>query len=343
MRDIQAPLYWWSVFIGATAGLATSVVFSFGLIVTLIVLFESGIQLARARWQFDAKRLPESLRHSLIRTVNQAERTSGGLFLPRSILWSPRDYTCGACILGIFRSRLLVSGGLVVLMTRDPARVAAILRHETAHVANRDRLVILYGLTVICIYIPIGLSGVLKGTFPLIGFLEMLAQVAFGLWIVFWRRELYADAAAVNGSTSRENYLDSLSGLTHGRASFTHPSMDKRIDAILCSSPLAKRSWLVIGYGIGMCLSIVFSQAKLAGLDNPPTPIYIASSGAIDWWFLHPASAAGAVFNCALLAVPLLAARYEFKKGTENLRPATLLEIETARRVQPELNAVLHH
>lgn len=197
-----------------------------------------------------------------------------GLSAPR-VYWNPLDAASGGLAFGHpGRYSIAVSGGLVVKQGADPPAFSAIVRHELAHIRNRD-----VGITyfTIAVWYAFLLVAVLPFGITLVG------QGADIAWSVAWRivvlatlvyltrnavlrsREVYADLRASvpdgpNGALRRV-----LAGLPRPRTDplsrlrSVHPDPARRLAALDDTRPLFPLG-AVVAFAAGLTATIAFES-----------------------------------------------------------------------------------
>jgi Zn-dependent protease with chaperone function/WD40 repeat protein len=221
------------------------------LVYALLVLLVAGsfvlalsAVLQRVRqWRIGARPITQ---HEGQEIISQVGEMGGRVGLRKvSVYWVPSNFTIGARVFGVFKKRIVVTGGLAVLAKRSPTKCASILAHELAHLRNGDTI----------LYLLIALLSTSYFTNLLTGGFLMVPSAAFGiiffvLFVVYFlrRRELIADSLAMNAVHDRSVYLSILLSPTvsHGTRVF-HPKPAARCRALLYSSPVLRTSiWILL-------------------------------------------------------------------------------------------------
>lgn len=189
-----------------------------------------------------------------------------GLERPPELLWNPLEPSGGALAFGRFgRFYVAVGAALVVQYYTNPGATEGVLRHEVAHVVNRD---------VNKAYLAQSLwySFLLAGLLPLL-VLEVVAGTALE-WESLWRlaalviliygarnsvlrsREYYADASAGTSQQERVTLAGILERMPRGDRPVTrllrvHPHPDSRARALWDSGELFRpRLWDALAAGL---------------------------------------------------------------------------------------------
>jgi Zn-dependent protease with chaperone function len=179
------------------------------------------------------------------------------------LYWIPTNWKRTARVLGGFRSKIVLSGGIVVEAQERPEVCRVVIRHEIAHVKGGDTRLYFFLIAIVLFTLSM-----FRGTlnyfwnvrdelwFSLtdgIGLRQLLLPVLYQLpWFLFFglllrRREYLADARAINASESTKDYVDLLvSGYTKEKQGWFHPNSGQRAGAILRDSPVLKASPILI-------------------------------------------------------------------------------------------------
>jgi Zn-dependent protease with chaperone function len=195
------------------------------------------------------------------------------------VLWIPANWRLGARVLGGFRRRLVVTGKTCVAVAKEDPAALFVLRHELAHLKNRDTrlyLVVVYG----CL-IPLAiLAGLLQqdgsATRPgQITIILNLVMVFFVSTFLLRRREYLADAVAVNASPSGDEYFDFLAQASPSESGWFHPSPARRLEALRRKSPVLSLSvpfLLLCASTVGAALANIQSSYVAAYVARRPLP-----------------------------------------------------------------------
>jgi Zn-dependent protease with chaperone function len=166
-----------------------------------------------------------------------------------SIYCVPNGTQASAFILGGFSQKIVVTGRLAVAALELPAPTEIIVRHELAHIANRDSRMWLVYVTSFLSVIPSLLNGAAEeGYFHPLNFaITRIVGLIFGLGltaILFWRREYLADAVEMNRTKDRELYLKLLAGGSGRDSGWFHPRRADRVAALLTTPRCSELTWL---------------------------------------------------------------------------------------------------
>jgi Zn-dependent protease with chaperone function len=209
------------------------------------------------QWRIGARSMPKELGQEIVEQVGEIGQRLG--LENVSVYWVPSNFTVSARVFGIFKKRIVITGGLTVLAKRSPLRFASIIAHELAHLRNGDTVV----------YFLIALLATTYFTNLFTGGFLIVPSAVFGIiWFILLviyllrRRELIADSLAMNALPDRAVYLSVLLSPTafHG-IQFFHPAQTSRCKALLYSCPVLRISFWVL-------LIAIFSQvAFLLNVD----------------------------------------------------------------------------
>jgi Zn-dependent protease with chaperone function len=197
-----------------------------------------------------------------------------GLDPPR-LLWNPVDPAPGGLAFGHpGRYSIALSGGLVVKQATDPPAFRAIVRHELAHIRNRDvgityfTLAIWYGFLLVAV-LPFAVT--------------LLGDTGVAFWSVSWRllalatlvyltrnavlrsREVYADLRASVPDGPDGALRRVLAALPRpatgwlGRLRRVHPDPEQRLAAIEDTRPLFPLG-AVVAFAAGLTATIAFGS-----------------------------------------------------------------------------------
>lgn len=165
------------------------------------------------------------------------------------IQYIPTAKQATAFTLGGFSPKLVVTGRLSVAAVTSPLSTELVVRHEMAHITNRDHRMWLVFISTAMGIIP----ALFADPNPLQNLgtqvLERLSGICVGIcvmFILFRRREYLADAITVNGSKDRDCYLALLRSGPAYRQSWFHPSRAARLAALECGSPVLQTNALML-------------------------------------------------------------------------------------------------
>jgi Zn-dependent protease with chaperone function len=240
------------------------------------------------------------------------------------VYWAPSNYFMSARVFGGFRAKLLVTGGLCVAIAKGHPVARFILRHELAHLRNKDTR--FYVLVLAACLLPLGvvvLSGATDFLFAVINVAAILLVSAF----LLRRREFLADAIATNASDSRTTYAQFLDANASSESGWFHPSPESRLKALTRRSP-------VLSTSLGMLSLCIF--LAVGATWRLQTIIYSASPHArFDLQSVAPRT-----FLFFLTVFPVLAFLFELAKGFGRKVPAEWAQVR-ARSFGIELIAAL--
>lgn len=192
---------------------------------------------------------------------------------PPRILWNPLDASAGGLAFGRpGRYSVAVGGGLVVKQVADPPVFDAVVRHELAHIRNRDVGITYFTLAVWYAFLAVAA----------VPFIVTAAGIGAG-WSAIWRtaalaalvyltrnavlrsREVYADLRATvydgrDGALRR--VLESLPALSDrlvDRLRHVHPAPARRLAALADTRPLFPLG-AVTAFAAGLTATIAFDS-----------------------------------------------------------------------------------
>jgi Zn-dependent protease with chaperone function len=197
-----------------------------------------------------------------------------GLREPR-LLWNPLDPASGGVAFGHpGRYSVALTGGLLVKQTTDPPAFRAIMRHELAHIRNRDVGITYFTLSIWYAFL---LVSVLPFAVTLLG------NTGVAIWSVSWRllalaalvyltrnavlrsREVYADVRASvpdgPGGALRRVLAElprPAPGLV-GRLRRVHPDPQQRLAAVDDTRPLFPLG-AVVAFAAGLTTTIAYGS-----------------------------------------------------------------------------------
>jgi Zn-dependent protease with chaperone function len=262
-RACTAELYryqfWWML--GGTAAL---------------LLAAAAIMLALPLWITRRRRLrPLAAEDAPAVLATVAELAREQELDPPRLLWNPLDPAPGGLAFGHpGRYSVAVSGGLVVQQATDPAAFRAVVRHELAHIKNRDvgityfTLAVWYAFLLVAV-VPFWVSLVDAGTDSIWTVSWRLLVLAALVYLtrnaVLRSREIYADVRA-SVPDGREGALRRvLAGLPRpragalGRVRRLHPDPERRLALVDDTRPLFPLGALV-AFAAGLTATIAFES-----------------------------------------------------------------------------------
>jgi Zn-dependent protease with chaperone function len=183
---------------------------------------------------------------------------------PEAVIFCvPNAKQATAFVLGGFAPKLVVTGRLAVGASVVPTPTEIIIRHEIAHIANRDaRLWLLY-ISSALFFIPslfVGMNSPEAFFHPTRFFLVRFIGLSIGViytLVLFRRREYLADGLALNLTKDRNLYLQLLSGGSSHASGWFRPSRADRIAAIEYDSPVLRTNLLMILMLVSICASSI--------------------------------------------------------------------------------------
>jgi Zn-dependent protease with chaperone function len=238
--------------------------------------------------------------------VDMIHREAGALGVHRFTDQNARIYLvptarqASAFVLGGLFPRLVVTGRLAVAASISPAPTEIIVRHELAHIANRDtRMWLLYVMLwpQLLLSLILGADSIQARLHPISFVLSTFASVAIGIGFtlfLFRRREYLADGLALNSTKDRDLYLRLLSGGAASDRSWFHPSREDRVAAMKHDSPVLRTNVLMILILVTVCIASL-------------TYVVQANSASNEWgfegWSLAIGSLLAFVFFCDSLGI----------------------------------------
>jgi Zn-dependent protease with chaperone function len=208
-----------------------------------------------------------------------------GLEPPR-LLWNPLDASAGGLAFGRpGRYSIAVGAGLVVQQATDPPAFAAVVRHELAHIRNRDVGITYFTLAVWYAFL---LVAVLPFVFTLLddgrtltGVVWRLAVLALLVYLtrnaVLRSREVYADLRASVPDGPGGALRRVLGGLPRpqpsvlGKLRSVHPDPARRLAALEDTRPLFPLG-AAVAFAAGLTATIAFEsvvQLLSSFVDDP--------------------------------------------------------------------------
>ena len=197
-----------------------------------------------------------------------------GIPAPR-LLWNPLDPSPGGLAFGHpARYSVALTGGLLVKQTTDPPAFRAIVRHELAHIRNRDvgityfTLAIWYAFLLVAV-VPFGATLLDAGDRTVWNVTWRLLVLAALVYLtrnaVLRSREVYADLRASVPDGPDGALRRVLSGLPRptpgllGRVRRVHPDPQQRLAAVDDTRPLFPLG-AVVAFAAGLSSTIAYAS-----------------------------------------------------------------------------------
>jgi hypothetical protein len=199
-----------------------------------------------------------------------------GLGEPPGLVWDPLDRSPTGLAFGhAGRYTIAVTGGLVVRQALEPEAFRAVVRHELAHIRNRDVDLTYFTISLWYAFL---LGAVLPFLFTLpdegvdtilrVGW--RLAALALLVYLtrnaVLRSREIYADVRASAGPAAFDGVRRAVAGLPRprrtalGGLSRVHPPPEDRLAAVEDTRPLFALD-LATAFGAGIAATIAYESA----------------------------------------------------------------------------------
>jgi hypothetical protein len=255
-------------------------------------------------WRMRARPLPRETCPAIWRII-RSESKKMAMKAPQRVFWIPGLHRGAAWVLGGFRRKLILTGGLCVSAERSPQIAEMIIRHELAHLDNKDT-------RAAAILTWIGLFGLNLFFYP-------VPDVAVGATVIviisiflLQRREYLADAHAINGSPDTDGYLRLIVAQSWRHGGWFHPTADERANALLRDSPVLRANAMML---------VLASLLALGGW------------GAVQQIFRAPDRyqlGGLLILRLCIFAVPVLAFCSELAKGFGRKIPTPLEPLGTA-------------
>ncbi len=238
-----------------------------------LLLVAIGLMLAAPLWITRRRKLRPLTTADAPAVVAEMEELAReqGLDPPR-LLWNPLDASAGGLAFGHpGRYSVAIGGGLVVKQTADPPAFRAIVRHELAHIRNRDVGITYFTLAVWYAFL---LVAVLPFIVTVLDDQDTLANVTWRLAVlalvvyltrnaVLRSREVYADlrASVPDGPAGALRRvlagLPRLSGDPLSRLRSVHPDPGRRLTAIDDTRPLFPLG-AIVAFAAGLTATIAY-------------------------------------------------------------------------------------
>ncbi|MGE0227545.1 MAG: M48 family metalloprotease [Dehalococcoidia bacterium] len=286
VRAVYADATWWMLG-GLALVLAVAVV---------LLLTWPALKQRRARYRpLDREDAPDALE-----ALTELSREAG-LSSPPRWVWSPLRRDASAVAFGYpGRYTVALTGGLVVRHTTDPAAFRAVIRHELAHIRNRD---VLTTYATLAFWYAFLLAAVLPFAFTLID----EGQVAIS---VTWRLLVLAALVYLTRNAvlrSREVYADVRASLTDGpegalgRVVSALPPQDRRFPRSLLALHPSPEQRAAALQDTQPLFELGAMAAFAAGLSA--TVNFDSVHRLLTWWFDDPI---GVAIVAALVFAPLV-------------------------------------
>ena len=252
-----------------------------GLLAYLIALlfFASVFDSIRLR-KLKARRVPSRVAPALDEALADIKYLPGARISSTDIRVVLQDISIGAQIRGIVRSRIVISGGMLVALTAKTPIAGAILVHELAHVKNHDRL---FTGVILVVALEILLSTVLpfvsRNGIEFYELVYMASHIYAMLWLLGYlsrRREYFSDALAFVMLDRPAIYIAALatsgSHARHGET-FFHPELHERVLGLCKKSPVLFPS-----------VAMILFWLVAANVRTLPLDIVVNSGEQSDWF-----------------------------------------------------------
>lgn len=288
--------------------------------VVCVLLVALALYVLTPTWKIRRRRLvalEEDDAPELVASFQDLCRQAG---LPRSpvLVWNPVAPRGGALAFGRSgRSYVAVGAGLVVQYYTDPEATMAVLRHELAHVVNRDVDTTYAAQSLWYSVLLVGLLPLLVVELALVGVvLERLWRLAALIVLIYAARnavlrarEYYADASAGISEHQRATLSRVLDRISSGdskpltRAWRVHPDRDSRVRTLWDTAELFRpRLWDALAAGVVAGLAYPTLRHHLFLVVPLDYTLYIGAGAA-----LLSASLMGAVLGVGIMRASLAA------------------------------------
>ena len=192
---------------------------------------------------------------------------------PPRIFWNPLDASAGGLAFGHpGRYSVAIGGGLVVQQAVDPPAFRAVLRHELAHIRNRDVGITYFTLAVWYAFLLVAVVPflvTLLGEDAFVGVAWRLVVLAALVYLtrnaVLRSREIYADLRASVPDGAGGALRRVLEALPHsrtdplGRVRSVHPDPARRLAALDDTRPLFPLG-AVVAFTAGLTATIAYES-----------------------------------------------------------------------------------
>ena len=260
VRDSNRPMAWWML--GGA-----------GFVVALAV----ALTLARPWWHARRRRLvtlaPEDA--PAVHAEVQRLADEAGLSEQPALVWNPLDSSAGGLAYGhTGRYTVALTGGLVVRQATDPEAFRAVVRHELAHIRNRDvdltyATVSLWHAFLVGAVAPFVLTLLDEGSDTVVRVTWRLLALAALVYLtrnaVLRSREVYADVRASVGADAGAAIRRVLAALPVPRGPAwrrwlrVHPSPADRLAMVDDTEPLF-RIGLLTAFGAGVAATTSYES-----------------------------------------------------------------------------------
>ena len=281
IREVHRPLAWWMV--GGTA---------------LLLAVAAAIVLVLPRWIVWRRRLRPLVREdapAVVDELGELAREAGLEEEPRW-MWNPLAAAPTGLAFGRpGRHTVALTGGLVTRQVVDPPAFRSVVRHELAHLRNRDvdltyATVSLWYAFLLVGVLPFAVVVADEGLDTVLALGWRLAALALLVYLtrnaVLRAREVYADVRASVADGGEGGLRRILAGLPRPRSSpwarlrSVHPDPQARLAAVHDPRRLFPLS-LLVAFGAGVAATIAYeSLVTFIGIfaDDPLTIRLLAAS-----------------------------------------------------------------
>lgn len=166
--------------------------------------------------------------------------------------------TCSAKVIPyMLGGAILMSSGLLMKAASGDERAEGVIAHELAHIENGDYALFRFATLIFIAPFANVIALASQATDKLV--ISMLGvAVAMYVYKAFLRRrELYADARAMNAMLSRDSYLSYFKNEeVPGEESATHPSCSRRLHSLETECAVSKPSAFIIFMSLLVALAV---------------------------------------------------------------------------------------
>lgn len=253
------------------------------------------LRIRRGGWQ----PMPPELAQELQALATRFAHPLGLRALPR-FLWKPTQLTVGGQLLNPLSGVTVgISGGLAVLLAARDPRGEAVLAHELAHVANRDQVIFPLARSfalgwfvaplVVIALLYLSASGNVGAPVELLGMFISLPLTWYVFYRVVARRELIADAIALNLLSDRRPYLELLKGQRLNESRW-HPPPAERMEAATRDSPVLRSRWTLSATACAVGVGIATGPLDILApfLSEPALAVGLLVLVSIGLGMAHP-------------------------------------------------------
>jgi Zn-dependent protease with chaperone function len=272
VQELNKPSAWWMI--GGAA---------------LVVLLAVALTLARPRWQEHRRKLRPLTEADAPEVVEEVRRLAveAGLAQMPALAWSPLDSAPTGLAYGhAGRYTVALTGGLVIRHATDPEAFRAVVRHELAHIRNRDVdltyfAVSLWHAFLLGAVLPFVLTLLDEGPSAILRVSWRLLALAVLVYLtrnaVLRSREVYADVRASVGEGASRAIRRVLSTLPRKperrwrRLLRVHPDPAVRLAAVTDTRPMFRLE-LVTAFGAGVTATVAYESVVdvVAAFVNDP-------------------------------------------------------------------------